>query len=102
MPEYKISASFILDYKKFLWCHTKNVGALNELRSLPVNFFWHTDENYVLTSQNFIWVYPGVTLLKKSIAVLPETVTYSKESLYDCFGICSDNILKYEKLFKFD
>jgi len=40
-----------------LWIHCKNYEALQELSQLDLNVFYHTDEDYVLTSQNYIWAY---------------------------------------------
>jgi hypothetical protein len=49
-----------------------------------------------LVSNSKIWVYPGKELLKDSICVLPE-LGYSG-NLSVCYGICSDEILKYKEL----
>ena len=36
---YKVNDNFLK--QKGLWCHAKNLDALNYLSNLKVNFFWH-------------------------------------------------------------
>ena len=40
---------------------------------LDFNFFWHQKDDFTITSQGFIWCFPGRVLDGKAIAVLPET-----------------------------
>ena len=89
--DYKIEKSFLLTDR--LWCHAKNVEALEELKKLNCNYFWHDNDDYTLTSNGFIWAYPGRKLTKNSICVLPEKADYKKIS---CAGICSDFIERYK------
>ena len=77
---------------KKLWFHTKNIEALYELKKLNVKCFWHQNDDVTLTSNGFIWTYPGKPLTKKSICVLPELNNIMK---FNCAGICSDFILDY-------
>ena len=64
-PEYKISKSFLEN--KNLWCHAKNLKALEKLQKLKTKYFWHQEDDYTLTSNGYIWTYPGKNLSKKSI-----------------------------------
>lgn len=92
-PEFKVTKKF-LENKKF-WCHAKNLMALFKLRNVNSKYFWHQEDDYTLTSNGYIWTYPGKKLLKKSICVLPET---NKKKIPDFVGgICSDFIEKYKK-----
>lgn len=90
-PKYKIDVSF---FTKRIWAHVKNIEALNFLLSKNIHCFWHQNDDYTLTSKNYIWVYPGKPLIKNCIAVLPEDF-YTKEQLSICYGICSDYIGEY-------
>ena len=96
-PVDKCPESFLRDER--IWFHTKNLAALEMLitKSVP-NFFWHQEDSYTLTSNGFIWAYPGKQLSGKSIAVLPEQGGYSKEYLSQAAGICSDTISAYREL----
>jgi hypothetical protein len=91
-----------LDYLKNdnLWCHAKNKEALEIMLKNNIHCFWHQNDQYTLTSKGYIWVYPDVSLLQNSIAVMPELTKYSFTDLKDCYAICSDNIDKYKKDFK--
>ena len=94
-PQYKIKYDFLtLDG---LWLHAKNGDALYHLlQDRCCNVFYHTDEDWVLTSKKYIWTYPNQLLYPNSICVLPE-LGYNGD-LKNCKGICSDFISKYEKI----
>jgi len=97
-PQYKIDIKFLL--KKNLWCHAKNLTALNKMLKLAsINCFWHQNDDYTITSKGFIWVYPNKKLSKNSIALIKNNTKYCLDDLKNCYGICSDNIKKYRKMF---
>ena len=77
-----------------LWIHAKNLAALYELTDTNLNFFWHENDDFTLTSHKHIWTYPGKLLTANSIMVMPEwqdpTLTNAKES--NCYGVCSDYV----------
>ena len=75
-----------------LWVHCKIVDAVLELKHSKVHYFWHETDTIALTSQGFIWAYPGKQPIKNSIAVMPELYN---DDLSICVGICSDYISKY-------
>ena len=89
-PEHMVNKEFIKT--KGLWFHAKNVEAFHELLKLNVTCFWHQNDDVTLTSNGFIWTYPGKQLTVKSICVLPEL---NKVNKFNCAGICSDYILDY-------
>jgi hypothetical protein len=108
-PQYKIDESHLNNSK--LWFHCKNLEALKEMRYAyldivhyypfkPTNFFWHQNDDFTLTNQQWIWTYTGKELTPLSIAVLPDEVQYSINDLKLCYGICSDNIKKWKTWFK--
>tara|TARA_B100000676_G_C17802425_1_gene692943 strand:- start:39 stop:476 length:438 start_codon:yes stop_codon:yes gene_type:complete len=94
-PKFKVSQKF-LENKK-LWCHAKNLEALEKLQKIKTKYFWHQEDDYTLTSNGYIWTYPGKKLSKKSICVLPEL--HKKKLTTSISGICSDFIEKYKKLY---
>jgi hypothetical protein len=96
-PVYEIN---ILNIFKFyfskIYFHCKNLEALEELsKYADIHCFWHQNDDFTLTSNKYIWTYPGKKLTTKSICVLPEISNYSNLELINCAGICSDNIEKY-------
>jgi hypothetical protein len=98
--KYNVKLSFLKN--KNLWCHAKNLQALEIMLQNNITCFWHEKDQHTLTSNGIIWTYPGYKLNKISIAVLPEKVSSSYEELKNCFGICSDNIEYYKKMFNME
>lgn len=97
-PIYEIDDNFLKDSR--LWCHAKNIESLKKMLELNINCFWHQEDDYTLTSKNYIWVYPGKPLIDGAIAVMPENTEYKLSELEKCHGICSDNIKLYKQLLK--
>lgn len=93
-PTYMVDISWLQDRHNRLWCHAKNFEALNYLLTFQkINVFWHQQDNYTVTSQGYIWAYPGQYGSEvKTIAVLP-TPAMKLENFY---GICSDDFTQFE------
>lgn len=92
-PTYEVEWSFI--EQPGLWIHAKNLQALYLLGAeSKLNFFWHQEDDFTLTSQRYIWTYPGKPLTPDSVMVMPEwedqTLENARQQL--CYGICSDFI----------
>lgn len=93
---YGVSLNWLIKHKSKLWCHAKNIYALFHLMSNGFHTFYHQTDDVTLTSQNYLWTYPGKKpLTSVSIAVKPESVGYTMEELAECGGICSDFIKRY-------
>lgn len=94
--ENRIDRSFLDSNKDRLIIHCKNVEALYyfQLRFAGFHYFWHQNDDYALTSFNWIWAYPDspVPANSLSIAVLPEMFN---TDVSDFAGICSDFITRY-------
>ena len=91
-PSYEVDREFLR--KNGLWCHAKNLEALDLMTRMGVHCFWHQTDDYTLTSCGFIWAYPGKPYTSRSIAVIPEEIT-DNEKL--CYGVCSDWVLKFRE-----
>tara|TARA_B100001248_G_scaffold260640_1_gene249455 strand:- start:965 stop:1402 length:438 start_codon:yes stop_codon:yes gene_type:complete len=89
-PVYEVDLEFIK--KNGLWFHAKNIEAFHELLQLNIVCFWHQNDDVTLTSNGYIWTYPGKQLTINSICVLPELHKIQK---FNCAGICSDFIQHY-------
>lgn len=98
-PQYKIHNTFLNKNKNVLWCHAKNIEAFDFLMDEGYISFFHDKDDCTLTSNGFIWTYPGKKITKSSIAVLPETVKYNY-NFGIAFGICSDKIKYYKNFFE--
>lgn len=99
-PQYKISKDFLLLGP--LWIHAKNLEALRFLNDTELNYFWHQQDFYTLTSKKFIWTYPGKKLLDQSIMLMPEWHDPKFENLKNlkCYGICSDYVEIIKEILK--
>lgn len=102
--QHAITQKWLFDRMQELWIHCKNSEALYTLRNFNeprLNFFWHQEDSYTMTSQNYIWVYPGNSVPAGSISVLPEswmTDERSKEVTLS-FGVCTDYVSRYQERF---
>ena len=85
-PEYAVNIEFLRN-KKF-WCHCKNIDALQYLLRENIRCFYHDIDDATLTSDGYIWTYPGSPTNKKSICVMPERNDWNIPT--DVAGFCSD------------
>lgn len=97
-PQYQITALWLCKNKEYLWIHCKNYDALEKISNSPIeyNFFWHEVDKFTLTSEGYIWTYPGQPSNKNSVIVMPETNKDGIMSVsnYECYAICSDYVRK--------
>jgi hypothetical protein len=84
--QYQINPSFLKN--KHLWCHAKNLEALEFMLENDIHCFWHQGDNRTLTSKGFIWTYEGHSLGRKSIACwMNADGDFPSPGV---FGICTD------------
>lgn len=98
-PEHKIDLEWLSQRKGRLWTHCKNSEAASLFKKMmpELNFFWHQQDDLVMTSKGHIWAYPGKQPIEGSIAVMPEIFG---DDLSRCEGICSDFIADRRKQFE--
>lgn len=97
-PQYKTEIDFLLCHKDKLWIHCKNGKALEYLVNFDLNIFFHSTDDYILTSKKYIWCYPGQPELKNSIVVMPELHPNIKFDISLIGGVCTDYPEKYVSL----
>lgn len=94
-PQYEVDSDFFLNSRLFIHC--KSISALYKLKDNPIaDVFFHDQDLCTLTKNGLIWThfkYEGL-LTNQSIAVLPELS--NKWNILKCYGICTDNYLKYK------
>jgi hypothetical protein len=102
VPQYKIDHEFL--EQDGLWIHAKSVDALYYLTNTSLNYFWHQNDDCVLTSQGYIWTYPEKSLTRRSIRVMPEWADPELTTVVknDCYGICSDYVLRIRSIIPID
>ena len=91
-PQHEVNLKFLQNNK--LWCHAKNLSALEYMLLHSVHCFWHQKDDYTITSKGFIWSYPGKSLTPMSICVLPEL---KKQDYKTCYGVCTDYPMIYKE-----
>lgn len=85
-PKYEISEEFL--FNKRLWCHAKNLDALEFMLKNNIQCFWHQIDDRTITSNGYIWTHTNCKELNaRSIACWID----GKGSPPDnCYGICTD------------
>ena len=71
-PQHLIDLSWFEKNKNSLWVHCKNIESVVKLQNTDFHYFWHQNDDVTLTSNKFLWTYPGKELTKNSICVMPE------------------------------
>jgi hypothetical protein len=86
-PEKEISKQYLIDNAASLWIHCKNKEALIHLQLLnyhdfivPLHYFWHQDDDYAITSKNWVISFPGKPPGGiKSVCMSPEYARFYDE-----------------------
>ena len=91
-PTHPINFKFLDEFG--LWIHAKNLSALRWLTTTNLEYFWHQEDNFTLTSHNYIWTYPGKELTQRSVCVMPELEDPTLQNVknINCYAICSDYV----------
>jgi len=103
-PTYKITFKWLFNRHHQLWIHCKHLDALHKLTRRDgkniwnhnLNYFWHQNDDFTLTSKSQIWTFPRQPLTEFSVCVCPEKFNGPKEQLNKCYGICSDYIIDWK------
>ena len=97
-PQYAVTWWWLAGRSKHLWIHCKDITTLHTFSNgtSGYNYFWHQEDDFTLTSKNYIWTYPGKPYTNHSIIVMPEWNNSDWDSLKvsDCYGICTDYVEK--------
>jgi len=82
-PEHSVPSWWLKH--PWLWCHAKNIEAMERMLEDNIHYFWHENDRYTLTSKGVPWCYPN-NYNKNGIVVLTDAALPSKSVL----GICTD------------
>lgn len=87
-PQYLVTESFLLEIGHAAWIHCKNLAALDFLATTfpQLNYFWHQEDDYTLTSQGYIWAYPGQAVTNRSVSVNLDLTNVPSNA----YGVCTD------------
>lgn len=100
-PQYKINIEWMKLRKDNLWFHCKDLESSIKLLNHDLMFFCHYQDEFTLTSNNYIWVHNlNCTINDKCIIPLlskEDILSYSNNTPY---GICTDYITDCKDYFK--
>ena len=87
-------------YKEFLqrpevWAHAKNFEALDFMLNNAIHCFWHENDARTLTSQGYVWTYPGKETISKSVIV--ELGYQLQLENINIYGVCGDYVANWKK-----
>ena len=93
-PEFEVDIGFLK--QDGLWCHAKNIEALDIMLKNNIHCFWHQVDDYAITSRGYIWAYPGKkTSGEKTVLLFPERFPEIQYKKYDF--ICTDYVHTYKE-----
>lgn len=93
-PQYETSLNWIEERHSRLWVHCKNVEAVDYLFGSSYNWFFHDQDDLTITSQGFVWCYPGVSLPSQEFVML--SFGQQEPTVPDnVIGICSDYLASW-------
>ena len=97
-PDYPVTWWWLAGRANYLWIHCKDITTLHQFSNATngYNYFWHQEDDFTLTSKQYIWTYPGKPYTNRSVIVCPEWHGPEWNSLrvVDCYGICTDFVEK--------
>jgi hypothetical protein len=89
-PQYEVTADWLL--KRPLWCHAKNIDAMEKMMDDGIHYFWHENDRFTLTSKGIPWCYPNNYNKNGIVVVLDNSFPSNLVS-----GICTDYPLTVKK-----
>lgn len=100
-PQYPVEPAFLKMYYDVLWIHCKNskaISMISKVEDPALHYFWHENDDYTLTSQGYVWAYPGKEAAgDRTISVMPELIPGKTPRSY---GICTDYPIAYSYSFQ--
>lgn len=99
-PSLEVSKKWMNERQHSLWVHCKNTEAVGYFLLKGFNCFFHDVDAYTITSDGFVWAYPGMPAAgDKCIAVMPEYVLpVSEYGFKSYYGVCSDFVSEIREL----
>lgn len=99
---FPVNEQFLLHPK--LWCHAKNPEAFEALIAIGTHTFYHSKDEYTLTTKKYVWCYPTSKMIKNAICNQPEWTNpkfmHEDFSYFDGWqGICSNHVAEMKDKF---
>ena len=105
-PQYEVSFEWLMKDAAAKYIHCKNGETFEHLLSkcgrlgYNANLFYHTGEDYALTTRGHVIVHPGKPLLHGSVNMMPEMAVARRPQgeWNQTFAFCSDSLLQGKPL----
>jgi hypothetical protein len=94
-PQYEINLEWLYSHKDCLWIHLKNIECYQLFKNTNLNYFWHENDKFTLTSKNIPWCYPSI-YISNGVTVLCK----EKEIPDGLYGICTDYAIEWKTRLK--
>tara|TARA_R110000744_G_scaffold342881_5_gene448107 strand:+ start:6791 stop:7234 length:444 start_codon:yes stop_codon:yes gene_type:complete len=91
-PQYEVGLQWLLDRNDKLWVHCKNFQALTNLINTKLKVFYHTNEEYTIISNLYIWAHNIKNVDNRCIVPLLSRGDLKNWKSVDVHGICSDYV----------
>lgn len=91
-PQTPIEVGWLNERTDKLWVHCKNRDAIVAIHQESLNWFFHQNDPYTLTSKGFVWAFPGqpVAGLKTVSVWFGEADPINELPLKGSWGICGN------------
>lgn len=91
-PQFAVELGWLRDRADNLWVHCKNHDAIVAVHEQPLNWFFHENDAYTLTSRGFIWAFPGQPVVGSNTVSLwfGDADPTDEEAVKESWGICGD------------
>lgn len=102
--ETKIDLNWLEKRKKNLWIHTKNINAYEYFIKINNDFifFYHSKEDFTMTSNFLIWAHDYDNVSNHSICVVPllskSQLRKNKKDICKWFAVCTDFVKCCEEI----
>jgi len=99
-PDTIVSETWILTRKENLWFHCKDLYSAQRFSKMNcgIKYFCHTNDSYVLTSTNHIWVHDlSLNLDERCIIPLLDKKSILNHDIKSVYAICTDFISFYKE-----
>jgi len=89
-PDYLIDVEFLK--QSALWCHAKNISAVEHMLANNIHCFWHQGDDVTITSKGYIWTHSNTGYYTpKSIACWIDGTGTCPTGV---FAVCTDYVKK--------
>lgn len=88
-PKFEVTLDWIVSRKERAWVHCKNLRAVDQIFGSDINWFSHQDDDFAITSEGYLWCYPG-KVMRSAPFVLLDFGSRAPQIRKNVVGVCAD------------